>query len=58
LDPGDHTIKFEYYDGTTAYQVYQAMNVDSIGNVYFTGLESDYCQHQDIEIELTAFYAG
>jgi hypothetical protein len=55
---GDHEVKFEYSNGTTDYVVYKTVNVDLIGNIYFTGLEDNYCENEDVEIELTAFFPG
>lgn len=55
---GSHTIKFEYVDGATTYYVYKSVEIDSIGDIYFTGLDQQYCEDEDTEIELTAFYPG
>ncbi|MCD4834378.1 MAG: T9SS type A sorting domain-containing protein [Bacteroidales bacterium] len=55
---GDHTVKFEYNNGPTNYVVYKTVNVDSIGNIYFTGLDIKYCENENTEVELTASYPG
>ncbi len=55
---GDHTVKFVYNNGAAPYEVFTTINIDSIGDIYFTGLDESYCESEDIEIELTAFYTG
>ncbi|MCB2196271.1 MAG: T9SS type A sorting domain-containing protein [Bacteroidetes bacterium] len=55
---GDHNVRFTYYNGTTEYFVEETINIDSIGNIYFTGLDNKYCEDENEEIELTAFYPG
>lgn len=55
---GDHQVRFEYSNGVTNYVVYETVNIDLIENIYFTGLDSKYCENENKEVELTASYAG
>lgn len=55
---GEHQVRFEYSNGGTDYQVFETLDIDSIGTIYYTGLEDAYCESEDIEVELTAFYPG
>ncbi|PLX20023.1 MAG: hypothetical protein C0597_04730 [Marinilabiliales bacterium] len=55
---GDHQLRFEYSNSGTDYQVFKSINIDSIGTIYFTGLDAAYCESENIEVKLTAFYPG
>ena len=51
---GDHTIKFEYTNGTAVYNIYKSFNVDSIGNISFAGFEDEYCEDDESLVEINA----
>lgn len=55
---GYHQLKFKYDSASTSYEVIKSINIDSIGNIYFTGLDAKYCKNENVEIKLTAFYPG
>ncbi len=51
---GTHQLVFKYKNNTTPYEVYEEIDIDSIGEIYFTGLNESYCTNIDEEHLLTA----
>ncbi|NOQ27507.1 MAG: T9SS type A sorting domain-containing protein, partial [Bacteroidales bacterium] len=49
----EYELKFEYDSATTTYEVYETINIDSIGDISFTGLDLAYCEDEDVDEELT-----
>ncbi|MFC2104650.1 T9SS type A sorting domain-containing protein [Bacteroidota bacterium] len=52
--PGDHIVRFDYTYGPALYKLSQNIKIDSIGKLQFTGLNPEYCENLDEDIEITA----
>lgn len=55
---GNHNLKYTYNESGVDYFIETIFNIDSIGNIYFTGLDPEYCEDDNREITLTGIYPG
>jgi len=54
----DHIIRYSYTNGNVNYYIEESLNIDSIGDIYFTGLDDTYFEDDTQKVKLEGFYSG